>query len=70
MEETRADSYSLSILLAGSTPYIVEYDKNHMSKPEFDLILGFNTMKELGIFLDFWTKEITLDEISQPMRDI
>jgi hypothetical protein len=27
-------------------------------------------MKELGIVLDFWTKEITLDEISLLMRDI
>ena len=41
-----------------------------MTKPGFDLILGCNTMKELGIVLDFWTKEITLDEISLPMRDI
>ncbi len=41
-----------------------------MDKPGFDLILGSNTMKELGIVHDFWTKEITLDEISLPMRDI
>jgi hypothetical protein len=41
-----------------------------MNKPEFDLILGCNTMKELGIVLDFRTKEIPLDEISLPMRDI
>jgi hypothetical protein len=41
-----------------------------MNKQEFDLILGCNTMKELGIVLDFRTKEITLDEISLPMRDI
>ena len=27
-------------------------------------------MKELGIVLDLQTKEITLDEISLPMRDI
>ena len=51
-------------------PDIVEYDKNHMNEPGFDLILGCNTMKELGIVLDFRTKEITLDEISLPMRDI
>ncbi len=36
----------------------------------YTLILGINTMKELGIVLDFWTQEITLDEISLPMRDI
>ena len=27
-------------------------------------------MKELGIVLDFWTKEITVDDISLPMTDI
>ena len=27
-------------------------------------------MKELGIVLDFWTKEITVDDISLPIRDI
>ncbi len=41
-----------------------------MDKPGFDLILGSSTMEELGIVEDFWTKEITLDEISLPMRDI
>ncbi len=51
-------------------PDIVEYDKDVMTKPGFDLILGSNTMKELGIILVFWTKEITLDDISLPMRDI
>jgi hypothetical protein len=44
-------------------PDIVEYDINHMNEPGFDLILGCNTMKELGIVPDFRTKEITLDEI-------
>ena len=51
-------------------PDIVEYDNSHMNKPGFDLILGCNTMKELGIFLAFLTKEITLDEIALPIRDI
>jgi hypothetical protein len=51
-------------------PGIVEYDKNHMTKPGFDLILCCNTMKELGIVLDFRTKEISIVEISLPMRDI
>ena len=41
-----------------------------MDKPGFDLILDSSTMKEFGIVLDFQTKEITLDEISLPMRDI
>ena len=49
-------------------PDVVEY-KDPVDKPGFDLILGSNTMKELGI-LDFWTQEITLEEISLPMRDI
>ena len=50
-------------------PNVVEF-KDPVDKPGFDLILGSKTMKELGIVLDFWTKEITLDEISLPMRDI
>ena len=41
-----------------------------MNKPGFDLILGSNTMKEFGIIPDFWEKEITLDNISLPMREI
>ena len=41
-----------------------------MTKPLFHLILGCSTMKELGIVLHFQTKEIKLDEISLPMRDI
>ena len=48
-------------------PDIVEYDTTHISKPGFDLILGCKTIKELGVVR---TKEITLDEISLPMRDI
>ena len=34
-------------------PDIVEYDGKTMSKPGFDLILGTNTLKELGIVLNF-----------------
>ena len=41
-----------------------------MTKPGFDFIFDSNTMKELGIVLDFWTKEITPDDISLSMRDI
>ncbi len=41
-----------------------------MSKPGFDLILGTNSLKELGIVLNFRTKEIDIDEIILPMRDI
>jgi len=40
------------------------------TKPVYDLILGFNTMKELRIVLDFRTKQITIDDIILPMRNI
>ena len=51
-------------------PDVVEYKEDSLTKPGFDLILGSNTLKELGIVLDFRTREITLDDISLPMRDI
>ncbi len=38
-------------------PDIVEYDMNVMIKPGFDLILGSNTMKELGNVSDFQTNQ-------------
>ena len=41
-----------------------------MTKPAFDLILGVKSLREIGIVLDFRTKEITIDEIILPMRDI
>ena len=41
-----------------------------MTKPVYDLILGCKPMKELGIVLDFGTKQVTIDEIILPMRDI
>ena len=44
--------------------------KIKMTKPVYDLVLGCQTMKEIGIVLDFRTKEITIDEIILPMRDI
>ena len=37
------------------TPYIVEYDKNKMTKPVYDLILGCRTKKELETVLYFRT---------------
>jgi hypothetical protein len=49
-------------------PGVVEYDKD--SKPQYDLILGTETMKEYGIVLDFKAKTITIYEISLPMRNI
>ncbi len=47
---------------------MVKYDKG--SKPQYDLILGTETMKELGAMLDFKAKMITLDEFILPMRNI
>ena len=41
-----------------------------MTKPVYDLILHCNTMTELGIVLDFRTKQINIDEIILPMRNI
>jgi hypothetical protein len=51
-----------------SEPDVVEYRKD--SKPQYDLILGNETMKEVGIVLDFKSKTITIDEITLPMRNI
>ncbi len=51
-----------------SEPNVVEYSKE--SKPQYDLILGNETMEELGIVLDFKNKTITIDEITLPMRNI
>ncbi len=47
---------------------MVEYSKE--SKPQYDLILGSETMKELSIVLDFKSKTIIIDEITLPMRNI
>ena len=51
-------------------PDIVECHKDVLTKPGFEFILSSDAMKELGIVLDFWTKERTLENISLPMRDI
>ncbi len=47
---------------------MVEYKKD--SKPQYDLILVTETMKELGIVLDFKARITTIDEITLPMRNI
>ncbi len=49
-------------------PNVVKYDKD--SKPQYDLILGTETMKELGIIFNFRDKMITIDEIILLMRNI
>jgi hypothetical protein len=51
-----------------SEPDVVEYNKD--SKPQYDLTLGNETMKELGIVLDFKSRTITIDEITLHMRNI
>jgi hypothetical protein len=51
-----------------SEPNVVKYEKD--SKPQYDLILGTETMKEFGIVLDFKAKTITIDDIILPMRNI
>ncbi len=38
-----------------SEPDVVEYGKE--SKPQYDLILGNKTMKELGVVLDFKARQ-------------
>ena len=50
-----------------SKPDMVKYSKE--SKPQYEFILGLETMKELGIALDFESTTITIDEISLPMRN-
>ncbi len=49
-------------------PDVVEYKKD--SKPQYDLILGTEAMKEFGIILNFRDKMITIDEMILPMRNI
>ena len=51
-------------------PDIVEYDGVTAERPLFDLILGTNTMDELGIILNFKQKMLTIDEIKLPMTSI
>jgi hypothetical protein len=51
-------------------PDIVEYDGVTVERSLFDLILGTNTMDELGIILNFKQKMITIDEIELPMTSI
>ena len=50
------------------TPDIVEYSSN--TPPMYDLILGKQSLHDLGVILDFKEKTITIDEILLPMRNI
>ncbi len=47
---------------------MVEYEKD--SNPQYDLIIGTETMRELDIVLDFKAKTIIIDEIILTMRNI
>jgi hypothetical protein len=49
-------------------PDVVKYNKDN--EPQYDLILGTETIKELGIILNFRDKMITIDEVILPMRNI
>jgi hypothetical protein len=50
-------------------PDIVEYPWGGML-PLYDLIIGKQTLHDLGIVLDFKEKTITIDEVLLPMRNI
>jgi hypothetical protein len=47
---------------------VVKNRKNN--RPQYDLILGANTTKELGIVLDLKAKMPTIDEVILPIRNI
>ncbi len=51
------------------TPYIVEY-KVGASSPLYDLIIGKQTLHDIGAVLDFKEKTITIDSVLLPMRNI
>ncbi len=50
-------------------PDIVEYSKGG-PQPLYDLIIGKQTMHDIGTVLDFKERTITIDDIFLPMRDI
>ncbi len=50
-------------------PDIVEYSLGDQA-PMYDLIIGKQTMHDLGVKLDFQEKTITIDKNPLPMRNI
>jgi hypothetical protein len=50
-------------------PDIVEYSPGDQA-PMYDLIIGKQTMHDLGVKVDFQAKTITIDKILLPMRNI
>ncbi len=51
------------------TPDIVEYD-TEANTPLYDLIIGKQSLHDIGAVLDFKEKTITIDSILLPMRNI
>jgi len=51
------------------TPDIVEYEAG-ATAPLYDLIIGKQTLHDIGAVLDFKEKTITIDSILLPMRNI
>ena len=47
----------------------MEFEKEEYD-PQFDLIIGTETMTKLGIVLDFGREMITIDQIDLPMRNL
>ena len=45
----------------------MEFDPEEY-EPKFDLIIGTETMEELGIILNFKERFISIDQIELPMR--
>ncbi len=50
-------------------PDIVEYSKGRPT-PLYDLIIGKQTLHDIGTMLDFKERTITIDDILLPMRNI
>jgi len=51
------------------TPDIVEYEVG-AQPPLYNLIIGKQTLHDIGVVLDFKEKTITIDSILLPMRNI
>ena len=50
-------------------PEIVVYEET-LDKPAFDLIIGTETMNDIGIILEFSANLIIIDSIKLPMQSI
>jgi hypothetical protein len=51
------------------TPDIVEYD-TEANAPLYDLVIGKQSLHDIGAVLDFKEKTITIDSILLPMRNV